>query len=93
MKKIVVVIILVIVGLALYISGLLSFQGLCGFKPGHMSGPGKELECRCVGKVEGVVTSYNEMEYCTGLNFSYNHLLNLYVNSSIQSPIYKPGSL
>jgi len=85
--------ILLIISIALYLTGLLSFQSLCGFRPGYMAKSGKELKCSCVGKVEMVITSYNVEEYCTGLNFSYNRLLNFYWNSNSQVPAYKPERL
>jgi hypothetical protein len=89
---------LIIIGLIIifftfsYLTGLISFQGLCGFQPGYLAKPGKEWSCTCIGRVDSVSTSYSEEQYCTGLNISYNSLLPLLYKEG-QYPIFKPRSL
>lgn len=92
MKKAFVVVVLLVFSFLLYYTGLLSFQGLCGFKPGHLAGPEKEWKCVCMGKIDSVSTSYSEKQYCTGINISYNRLI-LHLYSGEQYPIYEPKSL
>lgn len=93
MKKHVVVAALVVFSfILLHFTGLLSFKGLCGFKPGHLTGPGKEWNCLCLGKTDYVSSSYSEKQYCTGINISYNRLIPLLYKGR-QHPIYEPESL
>ena len=92
MKKAIILAALVVLSFViLYFTGLLSFQGLCGFKPGHLAGPGKEWVCLCIGKIDYVSSSYSENQYCTGINLSYNRLMPL-LHRGGQYPIYKPES-
>lgn len=93
MKKWLMVITLLVVSVIfLYLAGLLTFQGLCGFKSGALSGSGKAWGCTCIGIKEEISSSYFENQYCTGINLSYNRLLPiLYKNQ--QFPIYKPQGL
>lgn len=71
-------------------TGVLTVNGLCGFKPGLLAGPGKEWSCTCIGKVTRVDTSDSEREYCTGLNFSYNRLMDQFSDPNSQHPVYQP---
>jgi hypothetical protein len=73
----------------LYYLGVLSYKDLCGFRPGKMTqNPGKSWQCSCFGKIDSISTSYYERDYCTGLNLSYNKLLEF--NTTIfQRVLYK----
>ena len=66
--------------------GILGINALCGWKvPQQMTG--KDWSCKCLGMKTTTARFGNySREYCTGLNLSYNRLVDLSKN---QHPVYK----
>jgi len=90
MKKLLLPVVIAIIVVFMFFSGLLTYRGLCGFatKRGVI---GKEWSCSCFGKKETKVVEYSERHYCTGINLSYNRLMGL-LSGNLQHPVYKTES-
>ena len=98
-KKIALAVVVVVIVLFLFITKVLTFQGLCGWSVGHMLriqfengddlDPGllKEWSCRCIGFKHSVSTSYDNREYCTGLNLSINKFIPYLMGENAQYPV------
>ena len=87
-KKLSLLSVLIVVVTLGFLSGLLSFHGLCGWKAvGLNPYKGKEWPCKCFGIKQGIGNSYEEVTVCTGINLSYN-ILNNFIKSNSQVPVY-----
>ncbi len=74
-KKISIFLVILLISLLSFF-GVISINGFCGYKSGHMLKTQKknlqikEWDCHCIGFKRSIVSSYSEKEYCTGINLS-----------------------
>jgi hypothetical protein len=65
---------ILVIGLKLKV---FSVHNLCGWKNVKNGGvQGLNYKCNCLGNTDYIVDSYKIRAYCSGINFSYNELLN-----------------
>lgn len=68
---------------------IISYNEVCGWQPNALENKiSKEWPCNCIGYTEAAVTADYIKSYCTGINISYNKLLNLPITKNQQVPLY-----
>ncbi len=100
-KPIIVTVAIIIVLGVLIWSRLLTFNKICGWSSTQFAKDkakeqgsfiGNDWPCICLGIPKPISNSYETTVYCTGINLSYNKLLNLPFFSTKQTPLYSNKS-